>query len=86
MAKTSIQGGVTPSSNAIFKYFLYLDQHDVLIGYGTENAAGHTAKKGKMLSQQRFDTKEEAEAERAKWREKLPFLSASRELTASVLH
>lgn len=59
-------------SSPLYRYFLYLDRNGVGLGYGTAKRTGHWVKAGSILGRRTFATKAEAEAERVKWREKLP--------------
>jgi hypothetical protein len=66
---------MTVSGPILFSYFLYFDEREIHIGYGTQLASQKTLSKGRRIGKERFVTREEAEAARMKWREKFHLTS-----------
>lgn len=63
------------NNSVLFSYFLYFDDREIHIGYGTQAASLKSLGRGRRVGNGRFAMREEAEAARAKWREKFHLTS-----------
>lgn len=64
--------------SVLFSYFLYLDDRDIHIGYGTQPASEKTLRRGRRIGTDRFETRQEAEVARMEWRKKFHITPRSR--------